>query len=193
MAAIVKDRPPDRPAAVHFDGRDECRYALALADGAVGTIRVDVERAAPSTTRARSHSISKPGRSNMVSSRMLSRSTAGRGRRSCARSLRRPRQGPVGEGQLDVHLEQPPVLLHQRSRIGEDLLSARPAEVFQRRDDRQTADEPGSGHTGRSSADATEDLTGTAVLRRAPAAKPIEVERPRAEMIFSGPRTHRRR
>src|SRR3984885_7055607 len=76
----------------------------------------------------------------------------------------------VGEGQFDIlHLEQALILLHQRVlRIGEDLLQRSLVEIFQRRDDRQTADEFGDQAVLQQilRLDMAEDFAGAAVFRR---------------------------
>ena len=103
------------------------------------------------------------------------------------------RQRVLVEGQVDVlHLEQPLVLLDQRVlRLGQDLDQRRLVEVLERRQHRQAADE------FRDQAelqqilrlDLAEQLADAAVLRRrcTLAPKPIEVLRPRSEMILSRP------
>src|SRR5262249_26878812 len=115
---------------------------------------------------------SGPERSNMVSSRMLSRIE----RRPRAPGLALDHLAGdratrlVGEGQVDVlHLEQPLVLFHQRVLgIGEDLLQRGLIEVFQRVDDRQTADEFRDQVVLEQifRLDMAEDLAGAAVFRR---------------------------
>src|ERR1700722_6467502 len=76
----------------------------------------------------------------------------------------------VGEGQFDVlHLEQTLILLHQRVlRIGEDLLQRSLVEVFERRHDRQTADEFRDQAVLQQifRLHVTEDFAGAAVFRR---------------------------
>src|SRR5262245_46077023 len=104
-------------------------------------------RVVPSTTSREmttSSTPSRPGRSNMVSSRMLSKIER-RPRAPVLRSiaLRNRAQRLVGKRQLDVlHLEQALVLLDQRVlRIGEDPLQRSFVEILERRNHRQAANE----------------------------------------------------
>ena len=89
--------------------------------------------------------------------------------RSMARLAMR-RQRVLVEGELDVlHLEQPLILLDQRVlRLGQDLDQRRLVEVFQRRQNRQAADEFRDQAEFQQifGLDLAEDVAGAAVFRR---------------------------
>ena len=97
----------------------------------------------------------------------------------------------VGERQIDrLHFEQPLVLLYQRVlRLGEDFLQrrlSRASKVATTAGGRRTPDQAVLEQI--LGLDLAEDLAGAAVLGSDDlGAKPIEVDLPRAEMIFSSP------
>src|SRR6478609_3242094 len=147
-------RPPETPAAVTFaiPGRSPAQApsgAGAALDGAVGTVRVDVQRTGGSLDHfARDHHLLDAFQARKVEhgleqDALEDRTQAPRAGLALDRPAGDRAERLVGEGELDVlHLEQALILLDQRVlRIREDLLQRGLVEIFQRRNDGQTADE----------------------------------------------------
>src|ERR1700684_188965 len=169
-------RPPKGSAA-------DAKYAIynrlgagAALHGAVGTVGVDVERTRRSFHNfARDHDLFDTFQARKIEHGLEQNALKdGTQTPRAGLALDRPAgdraKRLVGEGQLDIlHLEQPLILLHQRVlRIGEDLLQRSLVEVFQRRDNRQAADEFRDQAVLQEifRLDVAEDLTGAAVFLR---------------------------
>src|SRR6478672_238394 len=174
-------RPPETPAAVTFaiPGRSPAQApsgAGAALDGAVGTIRVDVERTGGSLDHfARDHDLLDAFQARKVEhgleqDALEDRAQAPRAGLALDRPAGDRAKRLVGEGELDIlHLEQPLVLLHQRVlRIGQNLLQRSLVEIFQGRDHRQAADEFRDQAVLQQifRLDMAEDFAGAAVFRR---------------------------